>query len=81
MTHPKTGDGKWPKVGTSGTIVSVEGYTLAYTDMPMSREILNDGGAGLPEHEGAPLRYWVRMSAAGMHILGPVLDVIEGGSA
>ena len=70
----------WPKAGTSGVIKSVEGYNLSYSDLPMSVQILNDFGAGLPEGPNDPHIYWVRNSLAGMHILGPKFDVIDGSS-
>ena len=78
MTRRSSYGPNWPKPGTSGVIRSVEGYDLSYTDMPMSVELLNDRMAGLPEGPNDPLQYWVRISAAGMHILGPVFNVIDG---
>lgn len=71
---PRTGDGKWPKPGTSGTIKSVEGYDLRYTDIPMSGELLRDD-PNCPDWVQGGTVYWIRHSAAGSIILGPVLRV------
>lgn len=68
----------WPKPGTSGVIVSDDGFRLQYQDMPISGALLNDGGFNLPEDNGE--RYWVRSCAAGWFVLGPVLSVVEGES-
>lgn len=74
---PRTGDGKWPKPGTSGTIKSVEGLDLRYTDIPVSGELLRDDPY-CPDWVQAGTVYWIRHSVAGAMILGPVLHVEDG---
>lgn len=52
------------------------GLRAAYTDIPMSGELLKDN-PNCPDWIEDGKRYWVRHSIGGMQILGPVLHVMD----
>ena len=66
-------EGTDPPIGSYGVILH-GGLRFAYTDVPMSGELLKDS-PNCPEWVQDGTVYWVRHAIGGAVILGPVLRV------